>query len=154
MLLEIFKDIKVIVNSGSQFGRYKYPALIIPKENPRRITEIDLFKYCDYLNEKHKEKLEDEKFIVKREKVNGKEYLVLTKVKTNKSTIRIILEKLGIVKEEKPKLNIPIYFDLQNQKFYVKKEEYEENPKLANYIIWRTLGTLGITTVKHGYRGE
>jgi hypothetical protein len=154
MLLEIFKDVKVVLNSGSQFGRYKYPAIIIPKENPKVVQEEDLINYCNYLNERHKEKLKDEEFVVKKEKINGKKYLVLKKIKKEESIFKVILIKLGIVKEKKIEGNIPIYFDLENQKFYVKKEDYEGNQKLANYIIWRTLGTLGITTVKHGYRGD
>jgi len=44
---------------------------------------------------------------------------------------------------------VDIYFDLTGQKVYVPRYYIEKTPKLANYILFRTLGALGLTTTRY-----
>ena len=44
---------------------------------------------------------------------------------------------------------IPIYVDLERQEFYVPQSYLRRRKKLANYIIMRTLGTLGVSRMRY-----
>jgi hypothetical protein len=122
-LLEVFRDFEIEV-----YGRLKVPkynrtyiqlAKFRKKENSKVITLEDLQRYINNLAIKYPE----EGFCLIKE---GNFY-VITK------------------KAENPKYKpIPIFFDLENQKFYVRREDYEKDMRQTNYVLFRTLGALGI----------
>jgi hypothetical protein len=127
-LVEVFKDFEIEVlsrlsvnySSGSYTRLYK----ILPKKDNKIITLEDLKKVVKRLSEKYP----SESFSL----IKKKNYYVITK------------------KAENPKFkNVPIYFDLKNQKIYVEKEHVEKERKLTNYILMRTLGALGIIQNKY-----
>lgn len=127
-LIEIFTQYHPIVEGGSQHGRYKCLYQIEKKPNPNTITLQKLQEYVDSLNSKYP----NENFYLK--KINYKtEKLYLLAKKKNKSRIG----------------RIPIYFNLEKQRFYTEIETLTENSKLANYIIMVTLGTLGVSQSKY-----
>ena len=134
-LVEIFREHIVEVRStqrvqgrgGKVYGERDVLYRIMPKENPKTVTVEDLEKYVAKLNMHHPE----EGFTLKKVKIRGREMFVITKNSTNSN-----------------KPNVPIYFDIKNQKFYIEKESTEE-PEIANYIIMRTLGALGVSQSKY-----
>jgi hypothetical protein len=134
-LTEIFEEHTPIVQGGSQYGRYKADFIIAKKPNPPHITETDLKTYVERL----KQRYPTEGFYLRKIKWHGKTLHVIGKRKRKGVTGRI-----------------PIYFDLQNQKFYIDKKDLEKNERLANYIIMVTLGSLGISQSKYanGIRRE
>ena len=132
-LLEIFKDFEVEITytysnkSGSKQRNVRY--IIVPKASPKKVTLDDLKEYASGLAKKYPK----EGFVLKEEKVGEKTFYVITKDSAN---------------PEKP--YVPIYFDLENQKFYVPKEYVEKDSKLTNYIVMRTLGALGVSRTSYG----
>jgi len=130
-LVEIFKDfdVEVISTTRKQYKRkegYKERAVrfyIVKRADAKKVTLDDLKKYAEELRSKYPE----EQFVVEQE---GNFY-VLTKKSGKKPTI-------------------PIYFDLENQRFFVRKDDVLNNRSLTNYLIMVTLGALGVSTNKYG----
>ncbi|MEM2612293.1 MAG: hypothetical protein QW332_06125 [Thermoproteota archaeon] len=126
-LIEIFTEYEVYVSSrqtvkGKNGGRL-LTFKIVPKQNRKRITIESLMEYVNKLNARYPE----EGFtLVKKGK-----YYVLTKNKLNST-----------------KPNVPIYFDLEKQKFYIERRS-TQSPAITNYIIMRTLGALGVSQSKY-----
>jgi len=52
-LLEVFKDIEIIVKGKSQHSRYEAEYLLAPAPNPKRITVEDLEQYVKRLSERY-----------------------------------------------------------------------------------------------------
>ena len=127
-LVEIFTEHTPTVQGGSQYGRYKADFIIEKKPNPPRITETELGIYVERLQHKYP----SEGFYLRKIKWHGKTLHVIGKIKRRGVTGRV-----------------PIYFDLENQKFYVEKKDLEKNEKLANFIIMTTLGSLGVSQSKY-----
>jgi hypothetical protein len=121
MLIEIFEEHTPIVQGGSQYGRYKANFIIEKKLNPPKITVKDLTDYLQRL----KQRYPNEGFYLKKRTWKNKTLYVLAKRKNRHVQGRI-----------------PLYFDLENQKFYVDKRDLEKNEKLANFIIMTVLGAL------------
>ena len=136
-LLEIFKDfnIEIICEYKKPYKRkegFKERTVrynIVKKSDPKKVTVEDLNNYASELNKK----FPDEQFVVKEELVGGKKFYVLTKLNVNSS-----------------KPTVPIYFDLEEQRFFVPKDYVVNKRDLTNYIIMRTLGALGVSTSKYG----
>ena len=130
-LVEIFREYNVYVVSkqvvrgkGERvYGERHVMYQIVPKPHPKQVTLESLKDYVQRLVMHHPE----EGFKLAR----VGQYYVITKDKTNST-----------------KPNVPIYFDLRNQKFYVEKTSLK-NPALTNYIIMRTLGALGVSQSKY-----
>jgi hypothetical protein len=78
--------------------------------------------------------------MLKKVKVEGKEYYVISR----KS---YIITPDG--KRKKVRDRIPIYIDLEEQAFYIPKSYIEKNRKLANFVILRVLGALGVARAKY-----
>ena len=131
-LTEIFEEYTPIVEGGSQYGRYKASFIIQKRPNPKHITEQDLKKHLANL----KNRYPNEGFYLRKTTWRNRKLHVLAKKK-------------------KPhvKGRIPIYFDLTNQKFYVEKKDLEKQPKLTNYIIMVTLGSLGVSQSRYARSG-
>ena len=127
-LLEVFRDHIVEVEYREKSGKYRILYEIVPKKQPATLTEETLRNYIDRLASKYPE----EGFTLEKVKMSKRTYHVMTKV------------------GERAKFsNVPIYFDIDNQKIFVPKECVENNEKLTNYILMRTLGALGITQSKY-----
>jgi len=74
-LKEVFVDFDVVLMSGSNFNRYRYPARIVKKENPIRVTLQDIVDYVETL----KVKFPDKNFKLMKRRVEGKLYYIVTK---------------------------------------------------------------------------
>jgi hypothetical protein len=134
-LVEIFEEHTPIVKGGSQYGRYQADYIIEKKPNPPQLTETELGIYVEKLQHKYP----NEGFYMRKLTWKGKTLHVIAKCKNHHAQGRI-----------------PLYFDLQNQKYYIDKRDLQKNEKLANYIIMVTLGSLGISQSKYanGLRRE
>jgi hypothetical protein len=127
-LIEIFEEHTPIVKGGSQYGRYKADFIIEKKPNPPQLTETDLGIHVEKLQHKYP----NEGFYIRKLTWKGKTLHVIAKRKNHHVQGRI-----------------PLYFDLENQKFYIDQRDLEKNERLANYIIMVTLGSLGISQSKY-----
>jgi ribosomal protein L34 len=123
-LIEIFNEHIPIVEGGSLHGKYRADYIIAKKPNPQKITLKQLTEYLQRLQQRYP----NEGFYIRKRTWKGKTLYILAKRKRKGVTGRI-----------------PLYFDLQNQKYYIDKRDLQTNPRLANYIIMVTLGTLGIS---------
>jgi hypothetical protein len=129
-LIQIFKDYKVKVMGASQFGRYKYPMTIQPRKDRRELTLRDLEDYVTNLQVRYPQRA----FYLRRTYFNGKLYFVITQ-KT-------------FFQGKRVRGRVPIYFDLEEQTFHIPASYPKKHPKLTNYIIMRTLGTLGVSQTR------
>jgi hypothetical protein len=133
-LVEIFNQFDIVVEGTSQFGRYRALYRLVPTEN--KITEQDLQNYIQKMQQKYP----DRNFQLKIRLVNGKFYYVITR----KSTITL---PDGTKKRIWDR--IPIYIDLENQKFYIPQYYVKRRPKLAKYIAMVVLSTLKVAKTKY-----
>jgi hypothetical protein len=133
-LVEIFKELDIVVEGTSQFGRYRALYRLVPTEN--KITEQDLQNYIQKMQQKYP----DKNFQLNIRLVNGKFYYVITR----KSTITL---PDGTKKRVWDR--IPIYIDLENQKFYIPQYYVKRRPKLAKYIAMVVLSTLKVAKTKY-----
>jgi len=241
-LLEVFKDLDVLVESGSHYKRYRCLKRVVPLENPKKIGVEDLKEYAKRLNERYPDRhfyvrakkfgdrslyvlsqakrvreeisqveerkealeaevealtpklqeasrnyenvkklyeseaarlksLEKRNFLVRLllffrirgcrrrvEELRGRLQSLESKLKPLKAKFDELTAKLQEIEKQLEKGGIKkvegrlsILFDLSAQppKIYVYRREYQSNPKLANYILMRTLGALGLTQTKY-----
>jgi len=134
-LLEVFKDFEVKLRGKSNFGRYEGEYILVKKPTPKRVTPQDLAKYAARLQKKFPER----KFQLKIRKYKGVTYYIIDQ--------DVWVRRRGRRKTRK-KDRVPIYFDVEEQKVYVPRTFVEKNLRLVGYILMRTLGALGISTVK------
>jgi len=134
-LVEIFEEHTPTVLCQTQNGRYIRTYIITKKSNPPRITETELGIYVERLQQRY-----------------PNEGFYLRKITWKNKTLHVLAKR----KNHHAQGRIPIYFDLENQKFYIDKKDLEKNERLANYIIMVTLGSLGISQSKYanGIRRE
>jgi hypothetical protein len=134
-LIEIFEEHTPIVKGGSQYGRYQAEFIIVKKPNPPQLTETELGIYTERLQQKY-----------------PSEGFYLRKITWKNKTLHVLAKR----KNHHAQGRIPLYFDLENQKFYIDKRDLQKNERLANYIIMVTLGSLGISQSKYanGIRRE
>jgi len=132
-LLEVFKDFQIQIRGMS--NRYKATFKVVPKPNPKHVTLEDLQNYIKRLQEKYPER----NFYLRKTRVKGKEYYVITRK-------CYYIGKDG--KRHRAYDRVPIYVDLENQKFYVPKSYVEKSRRLTNYICMVTLGSLGVSQSK------
>ena len=135
-LVKIFDEHIPTVRGKGNFGRYDQLFEVVKKPNPRRVTFEDLAEYVFNL----KERYPNENFQLREVELNGRKFYVIDK----KSW-----KKLPDGRRIRVRNRIPIYVDLQNQEFFVPESYLKKQKRLANYIIMRTLGALGISTVKY-----
>jgi len=131
ILKEVFKDFEVVVKSASYHSRYHYPMKIVLRDEPKQITLQDLTDHVENLKAKYPDKV----FKLMKRKVGGRTYYVITR----KSYYRDEQGRRHEVKER-----VPIYVDLDQQRFFVPKRYVEHRLKLTRYIVMRVLGTLGL----------
>jgi hypothetical protein len=136
-LLEIFRDFDVICKGSSFHSRYQVTYIITPKANPKTVTIEDLAKHIEDLQRR----FPDRNFYMKTTKINGRTFHVITR-KT------YVMQPDGTKKRVYDR--VPIYMDIENQKFYVPESYVKKQYRLTCYIIMRTLGTLGVSTTKYG----
>jgi len=135
-LVKIFDEYNdIIIRGKSNFS--KYDAYYKVEKKPGSKVELkDLQEYVNNLRLKYPGK----HFLLKKVKINNKVLYVITKksyYKTRKGKIKIVKDR------------VPIYVDLDNQEFFVPESYIKYNRKLTNYIIMRTLGSLGVSRVKY-----
>jgi len=130
-LLEVFRDFEVLVEGRGQFGRYRQLFKIEPRKERRRITEEDLRRYVRRLQEKYP----NEGFRLRK----WKGLWVI-----DKPSYRV--ERGKKVRDWR---RIPIYIDLSAQRFFVPAWYVKKKRKLTNYVVMRTLGTLGISRSRY-----
>ncbi|RLI87541.1 MAG: hypothetical protein DRP01_01660 [Archaeoglobales archaeon] len=135
-LLELWADFTPEIKGKGQMGRYTQIFRLVPKPNSKRITLQDLINYANNLNKR----FPNRQFYIGKKKVGNKILYILTQPR---------YDKHGKCKYSRTKGRIPIWFDLHNQKIYISKYYLKTKQKLAYYILMRTLGALGIATVKY-----
>lgn len=138
-LVEVFREYKDILIKGVS-GFRRSPATFKLVRTSGEITLEKLQKYVESLQTKYP----DRQFMLKAVNYRGRTLYVVTRKSYIKENGRI-----KVVKDR-----VPIYFDLDRQKVYVPKSYIEKSRKLANYILMRTLGTLGVAKVKYVRMGE
>jgi len=134
-LLEVFRDFKIYVRGGSYHSRYNAMYRVVPRKEPKKVTVEDLSRYVEELQMKHP----DSNFYLRTVKVDGRTMYVIT---------RKSYEKLPDGRRKRVYKRIPIYVDVENQKFYVPKTYIERKYKLACYVLMKVLGRLGVSTVE------
>jgi len=134
-LLRIFQDHQPIIMGKGQFGRYNQKFVILPKKNPPDITLEKLQKHVENLQKR----FPDKNFVLKKKKIGAQTYYVLTKKR---------YDKHGNLQKD----TIPIWFDLEHGEYLIEEKTLQKQPKLANYVIMVTLGSLGISQSQ--YAGE
>jgi len=174
-LLEVFKDFEVKVRGKSFHSQYDAEYIVVPKKRPKKVTLEDLKNYVRRLQQRYPQRnfklrkyknfyiITQQITYVDEETKRGINALRRRLRSINRRLLpsvidryeRIILsQKLNNLRRrvKRRKDVIPIYIDLENQKFYVPKSYVEKRRKLTNYIIMRTLGTLGVSTSKYNGR--
>ena len=131
-LLEVFEDFEIYVKGGSQYGRYDAWFKVVPRKDRKRIELKDLEEYIKNLQKRFPKK----NFYLGKRKINGKTFYIITK----KS---YYIDNNG--RKRKIRDRVPIYADLEEQKFYVPASYVKKMPKLVNYICMVTLGALGVS---------
>jgi hypothetical protein len=135
-LVRIFDEYADITIVGkSNHSRYDALFEVVRIPNAR----VDLDRIQQYVKSLQT-RFPDKNFMLKKVKVEGKEYYVISR----KS---YIITPDG--KRKKVRDRIPIYIDLENQAFYIPKSYIEKNRKLANFVILRVLGALGVARAKY-----
>jgi len=134
-LVEVFVDWKPTVKGHGQNGRYVQRFEVVRRSDAKRISREDLEEYVERLRERYP----DEDFKLGRVVFEGREYYVVSK----KSYRRVD----GRVRWAKGR--IPIYFDLEEQRVFVPISYVRKRRRLASYIVFRTLGALGVSRVRY-----
>jgi len=138
-LLEVFKDVNPVIRGMSGQGHYTTYFQLIPKCN-HGMDRLELLgrieKYVESLRQKYPEK----EFYHYTCKIDGKEYVVITKKK-------YIVDKDG--RKVRQWDRCPIYICLEDFKVYIPEYYYKVKRKLCSYILLRALGTLGLATVRN-----
>lgn len=137
-LVEIFKDFEVRVKGKSFHSKYDALFIVVPRSNPKTVTLEDLEKYVSDLQKKYP----DRNFYLGRKRINGKEYYIITRKKRMKmpdGSVKYVGDR------------VPIYIDIEEQRFYIPEYYIRKKRRLACYIIMRTLGTLGVSTTKYAW---
>ena len=135
-LVKIFDEHTPIVRGKGNFGRYDQLFEVVKKPNPKKVTFKDLAEYVWRLNARYP----NQNFRLRQVEVNGKRFYVIDK----KSWMKLADGRRVRVRDR-----IPIYVDLQDQQFYVPESYLKKQKRLANYIIMRVLGALGVSRVKY-----
>jgi len=135
-LVKIFDEYTPTVRGKGNFGRYDQLFEVVKKPNPRRVTFEDLAEYVFNL----KERYPSENFQLREVELNGRKFYVIDK----KSRKKLPDGRVVRVNDR-----VPIYIDLERQEFYVPKWYLKNRRRLANYIIMRTLGKLGVSRVRY-----
>jgi type II secretory pathway component GspD/PulD (secretin) len=132
-IFDEYADITIVGKSNHS----RYDALYEVVRIPDARVDLDrIQKYVQSLQQRYP----DKNFMLKKVKIEGKEYYVISR----KS---YIITPDG--KRKKVRDRIPIYIDLEEQAFYIPKSYIEKNRKLANYVIMRVLGALGVSRVRY-----
>jgi len=119
--VEVFKDVFPVIRSISKDKRYKTRKVIHLNQEA---IEIDFKALLDYV-ESLKERFPERGYRLDKITFQGKEYAVL-----RKSDPHLYL--------------ISIYFDLEEGRILVPSSIWYRRKKLVGYMIFRTLGALGI----------
>jgi len=135
-LVRIFDEFRPTLRGKGNFGRYDQLFEVVRRPNPKTVTLEDLAEYVFNLKEKYPEN----GFQLREVRLNGRTYYVIDK----KSWRRL---KGGV--RVRVTDRVPIYVDLERQEFYVPQWYVRKRRRLASYIVMRTLGTLGVSTVKY-----
>jgi len=135
-LIRIFDDYNDITILGkSNHSRYDALYRVVRKPDAR-VTLEELQQYVRSLQQRYP----DKNFMLKEVKMDGRRFYVITK----KSYMRTPDGRKKIIKDR-----IPIYIDVENQEFYIPESYVRYSRKLANYVIMRVLGALGVAKVKY-----
>jgi len=140
-LVKIFDEHVPVVRGKGQFGRYNQLFEVVKKRNPKKLTLEDLAEYVFNL----KERYPDRGFQLREVELDGRKFYVIDKKSWR---------KLPNGRRVRVRDRIPIYVDLERQEFYVPQSYLKRRKRLTNYIIMRTLGTLGVSTVRYVGNGR
>jgi len=171
-LLEVFTDFNIILEAGSQFGRYRQLMRIERRSNHPPITLERLQALVESLAKRYPErgfKLERSRLPDPAEKRRIERLIQTYKSRMLKSPIDTMmiqyytnqlknlpqktlyrLSQSSRTPEGKKKRDyITILFDLENQKIFIPHSFLKRRRKLMFYLLMRTLGALGISQSKY-----
>lgn len=134
-LVKVFDEYDDIIIKGKAFNN-RYDALYRLVKKPD--VNIDLDKLKEYVDGLQK-KYPLHNFQLKTVRIGKKLFYVISR-----KSYAIIDGKKVKVKER-----VPIYIDLDAQEFYIPKSYITKNRKLTNYILFRTLGSLGVAKIQY-----
>jgi hypothetical protein len=132
-LVQVFKDFEVVVQGSGQFGKYKQEFRIEPKEDAEPLTEERLGEHVKSLQERFPER----GFSLDR----SQEFLVFSQPSRDEEGRRVS-DRLSI------------YFRLSDQTVWVPSSFTKRKRKLMNYLLMRTLGSLGLTRSRYAGSGR
>jgi len=135
-LVEIFGKLNPRLVGGSHWPKYRALFSVRKRSDPQVVTLEMLEEYARQLELKVKSRNPKLKVILRPVKVDGK------------TLFRFGVSKYWKDEEGKKHTNwarVPIYFDLEEQRFFVPVYYILTRPKLTNYIVMRTLGALGVS---------
>ena len=135
-LVKIFDEYDDITIAGKS-NHSRYDALYKVERVPdARVTLEKIKEYVRSLQNR----FPDREFMLKEVEVDGKKLYAITR----KSYVKTKDGRKKIVKDR-----IPIYVDIEKQEFYIPKSYIKYSRKLANYVIMRVLGALGVARVRY-----
>jgi len=140
-LVEVFGEFKPVVRGGGNFGRYAQVFNVEPKEGAPKLTLQDLESYVRNLRERYPGK----DFKLRRVVVGSTEYFVI--------------DKRSYYRDERGRRHevadrVPIYFDLERQKFFIPQSYIRRKRVLASYIAMVVLGALKVAQTKYARMGR
>jgi hypothetical protein len=138
-LLEVFKDVDPIIKGMSGQRRYTAYYRLVPKQ-VQGLTKHELLERVEKYVEGLRQKYPDKEFYHYICRIDGREYVVVTKKKYVKGEGGAKVRQWD---------RCPVYISLDDFKAYVPAYYYKIKPKLCNYILMRVLGTLGLATLKN-----
>jgi len=171
-LLEVFRDFDVVVKSWTFRPRHNTTKLVVPLQKPRVVTPSDLRRHVQRLQRR----FPDRNFTLRRykgmyvvtrpsyrraldkdhaRKLRAERRKLMRRIPMVRTISRVILlNKIREIdtmlrKRKRIKDRVPIYFDLEAQRFYVPHTYVETQPKLVNYICMVTLGALGVSQSRY-----
>jgi len=128
-LVEVFKDWTPQVVSKVKGNVYRY--MLYKIRGHKKVTPRKLKKYVEYLKKKNP----SEPFALKRVVIGKKPLFVITK------------DGVGTLP------CVEIFIDTKRQRFYVKKEDVENNERLTSYVVMRCLGSLQVSQSRYAGAG-
>jgi len=135
-LVRIFDEYSDITIVGmSNHSRYDalYRVVRIPDA---KVTVERVEEYVRSLQERYPYR----NFMLKQVNMYDRKFYVITR----KSYTKTPDGRIEVVRDR-----IPVYIDIENQEFYIPESYIRRNRRLANYVIMKVLGALGVARVEY-----
>jgi len=136
-LLEVFKDVEVVVEGAAMNGKYRTLTKVEPRADARKVELKDLRDYVERLNERYS----DRRFFVKKVKRDGFELYVLDQLthvaedlEALNARMRKMLEAANMIVEEAERVKGE--FEEKRKEYEVYRVEMERILRRSWLIRW------------------